>query len=211
MYPRHYARLIAALSGKAAWAVARVRLGRFTRDVDGALYCTRKVPYPGPDAFDLGSLVRDNYIPNHAFVVDRDRIGRFDLSFAEDVSRAEDYALVLRLGALFRPAWVHQPGCEYRLREDGTNVNPGADRGERVDMPEAWRRAAERFAVVKERLAVLASATELTRWTSEEVARVHLDHGGSPLRHRMADAINFALKRAAPSVHRLTKRLARRW
>ena len=144
VYPAHYERLIGAIrSGPHGWAVSRVRLARFSRIRENELYCTEKTLFPGPAEFDLLRLVRSNYIPNHAYVLDRDRLGAVPISFSETVARAEDYELLLRLAGTFRPAWLPAPGCEYRLRDDGTNVNPMADSPEEARAGEAlqWRSA----------------------------------------------------------------------
>lgn len=220
VYPRHYARLVEALrAGGNAWAIARARVARFSRGPDGALVCLAKADHPAPAAFDLPRLLHANYAPSHAFVVDRDRIGRFDLSLPEDLDRAEDYALVLRLAALFRPAWVDAAGCEYRLRDDGTNANPAASAapGAWAETPEGWARAEARVAAAKSGLAVLATAADLAR-AAEADRPIFADAAAPavaaavappPLRHRLADRLNDVVKSAAPALHGGARRLAR--
>ena len=202
VYPRHYARLVGALRARgAAWAAARVRLGRFTRGPDGALYCRSKEDLPAPDAFDRIGLIHSNYVPNHAYVVDRSRIGGFELAYSEETPRCEDYALVLRLAAIFEPEWIGEPGCEYRLRDDGTNVNPLAalPAALRARRDREWREGEDALWSIRERIPVVASAAEWARW---------LDAAGIPatpyrpaLRYRLADAVNGALKRVFPGLH----------
>jgi hypothetical protein len=69
----------------AAWAVARA-------NVDGA-------------RFDLKAWLEAGDVQRGRYVVDRERVGRFALQFAEGVANAEAM-LFTRLAALFTPALV---------------------------------------------------------------------------------------------------------
>ena len=219
VYPNHYARLVGALrAGAAAWAVARVRLSRFTRDASGALYCTGKSDSPS-GAFDLAQLLRENTIPSNAYVLDRARLGRFPVRFSEEMVRHEDYALVLRLATLFRPVWIDgPPSAEYRVRDDGTNSTPGHGQRmlQRVREARLWDESHAILNDLKAHLPVLLSAAVLER----ELARHYRAgaegaglpaHGGSraaarpdALRYRLADRANDLVKRL-PGVHRWIK------
>jgi hypothetical protein len=56
-------------------------------------------------------------------VIDRARIGDFDLQFDESFTLLEDYEFLLRLCAAHEPDFtrLETPVCEYRIRLDGSN------------------------------------------------------------------------------------------
>lgn len=68
-------------------------------------------------------LIRENFVPIHSYVIDRSRLGDFDLYFDERFSILEDYDFLLRLCAKFEPDFTsfETPVCEYRIRLDGSN------------------------------------------------------------------------------------------
>jgi hypothetical protein len=71
-------------------------------------------------------LFRGNFIPIHSYVVDKGRIGSFDLYFDESFPPLEDYDFLLRLCAVFEPDFskIDHAVCEYRIREDRSNSIP---------------------------------------------------------------------------------------
>lgn len=68
-------------------------------------------------------LMRENFVPIHSYVIDRSRLGTFELYFDESFSILEDYDFLLRLCAEFEPDFsqFEMPVCEYRIRLDGSN------------------------------------------------------------------------------------------
>jgi glycosyltransferase involved in cell wall biosynthesis len=68
-------------------------------------------------------LIRENFVPVHSYVIDRARLGDFELYFDETFSILEDYDFLLRLCAQFEPDFscFETPVCEYRIRLDGSN------------------------------------------------------------------------------------------
>lgn len=68
-------------------------------------------------------LLKENFVPIHSYVIDRSRLGEFDLYFDESFSLLEDYDFLLRLCAAFDLdfAMLDTPVCEYRIRADGSN------------------------------------------------------------------------------------------
>ena len=77
--------------------------------------------------FDWGrtriDLFTENFVPIHSYVIDRARIGDFDLQFDESFTLLEDYEFLLRLCAAHEPDFtrLETPVCEYRIRLDGSN------------------------------------------------------------------------------------------
>jgi len=208
VYPDHYERLVAALQkSHAAWAFAPVRRAWFTRDPQGNLYCKRKDVYPGSDRWDRVQFMRDNYITCHSYVIDRERVGRFHIAFSEELSKNEDYILLLRMAALFRPVAVGgHPSCEYRIRDDGTNsIMASATTPEEAQRLHAeWQLANAMKDAIKRPLQILITQDELDRDAS-------VPHGPPALpglRHQFIDRGNEILKTRAPRLHRALKRMA---
>jgi hypothetical protein len=220
VYPGHYRRLVDALRrGTAAWSVSQTRTAHFTADADGGLYCRRKSLLSHHERFSLSELVHENYIPSHAYVLDRERVGAFPIAFSEEVNRCEDYIFLLRLAALFRPVFLAGgPSCEYRMRDDGSNSNMMAEQPADVMARErvAWEAARDVKNAVKRSQQML-----LTMGEYEDDVTAAFDRGLAaglhegrlqglppPLRHRIADGINSAVKGALPPAHRALKAVA---
>lgn len=74
----------------------------------------------GRTRFDLFS---ENFVPIHSYVLDRSRLGSFDIYFDDACPPLEDYDFLLRLFASFEPDFsqIDVPVCEYRIRMDGSN------------------------------------------------------------------------------------------
>lgn len=219
VYPHHYRRLIDALQrGSAAWSISRTRTARFTFDAGGALYCKSKNILSAHEEFSLPDLVRENYIAAHAYVLDRLRLGRFPVGFSEEITRTEDYVLLLRLAACFRPAYLPDAAsCEYRIRDDGSNSNMMSEQPDEVRTREqlAWASARHAREKVKRPLQMLLSMGEYEDHLrlaagGEMPVAIGVPRRPPPLRHRLVDALNEVVKRAIPRAHAPLKRLAER-
>nr|WP_278499646.1 glycosyltransferase family 2 protein [Paraburkholderia fungorum] len=117
VYPPHYERLISALTGSEfAWAYSDVVRAGFNKD--GQLV-SRTMPFRR-DRYSFLFHLQDNFIPIHSFLIDRERAPDMP-SVDETLCRLEDYDFLLRLAVLHEPLYVHFVGCEYCIREDGTN------------------------------------------------------------------------------------------
>lgn len=123
IYPRAYATLIAELRAQphAALAAGAARLA-FCSLVDGTVRIERKEA----GAFDWGrsklDLLRDNFIPIHSYVLDRDRIAPGTLAFRDPAIPLEDYDFLLRLAAGHGFALARRDTlvCEYRIHQTNT-------------------------------------------------------------------------------------------
>jgi hypothetical protein len=204
--PDHHARLVDALrEGEAAWAVGRIRRADYDTGPDGALHCVSKRPWPLAARFDLTRLARDNDLPLHSWLLDRERLRGFRVAFDERLTRLEDYAFLLRIAAVFRPVMV--PGAataEYRFRGDGSNTTPhrGSSAAARVARERSWKGPRAEIARLKREIEALASAEELAEIA--EAAERPVGEAREELRYRIADRVNDALKRA-PGVHAVMK------
>jgi hypothetical protein len=212
VYPDHHARLVAALrDGDAAWAAGRIRRVELTPAPDGTLWCRAKSDWPFSTRFDLPRLARDNDLPLHAWLLDRERLRGFRIAFPEGMTRLEDYAFLLRLAALYRPVMVPGPAsAEYRFRDDGSNstAHDGTGAATRALRDRAWTAPRREILRMKGHAQALLSAAELAELAEAAAAPRAADR--DELRYRLADKVNDALKRL-PGMHALLKgALARR-
>lgn len=209
IYPNHYQRLIDALqSSDHAWAFAPVRRAYFGTTAAGDLYCKRKDTFPRSDTLALAQLLHDNYVTCHSYVIDRSRLGQFSLGFEERLSKGEDYVMLLRLLALFRPIAVGgSPSAEYRIRDDGTNtiVHDTDDAEARARLIAQWEEAIAVKNQLTDELQVLISKKDLV---AEAIRSIELEARSGPeeLRYRIADFANSALKSALPTLHSVIRR-----
>ena len=211
VYPNHYAQMVQALaSSGAAWAVANARRAYFVPTTDGGLYCQAKRDMPGGES--AVELVRENYIPNHAYVIDRLRTGPFPIAYPEGMSRNEDYVFLLRLAGLFPAVHVRGPAtCEHRLRSDGTNTLYLKDEAETVQAEKlrAWELAEEVLREARRGIEVLVNAdamrSALERLEARAIASVE-----PPLRLQVIDRVNSLIKSRLPRVHEGLRAAARR-
>ncbi|MGV3625460.1 MAG: glycosyltransferase family 2 protein [Archangium sp.] len=209
IYPQHYERLVQALrESGAAWAFAPVRRAYFKALEDGELFCKTKDVFPRSEALDLAQLMHDNYVTCHSYVVDRTRLGRFALGFEERLDKGEDYALLLRLLALFRPVAVGgAPSAEYRIRDDGTNtiIHDTDDAAARARLIQQWKAATELKDRITADLQMLVTRSEFVQETRRGLSD-EAERAPEELRYRLADFANRMLKRGLPFVHQRVKR-----
>ncbi|HEY6804211.1 MAG TPA: glycosyltransferase [Pyrinomonadaceae bacterium] len=68
-------------------------------------------------------LFHENFVPIHSYVLDRFRLGEFELYFDDACPPLEDYDFLLRLFEAVEPDFsqLDVPVCEYRIRLDGSN------------------------------------------------------------------------------------------
>ncbi|PZR13480.1 MAG: hypothetical protein DI536_12025 [Archangium gephyra] len=213
IYPHHYERLVCALRASgAAWAFAPVRRAYFKTLESGELFCKTKDVFPRSEALDLARLMHDNYVTCHSYVIDRTRLGRFELGFEERLDKGEDYALLLRLLALFRPIAVGDgPSAEYRIRDDGTNtiIHDTEDAAARARLIQQWSAATELKDRLTADLQVLITKAEFVQETHRGLGEEDKP-GHEALRYRLADFANRMLKRGLPFVHQGVKRTLNR-
>ena|GEM_PF-612032 len=224
IYPQHYDQLIQALkAGTAAWAMGRIRRAFFDNGPRGELFCRYKDEMGRGDTFDLGLLIHDNYITCHSYVMDRHRLGNFQISFAEEMSLHEDYSFLLRLCALFRPVFTPGvPSCEYRMRDDGTNsiLHGGASETARKEKQRNWAISSVLKDAIKRNLQVLLTEQEfqdeLGRYhqqgqqgAAETVRQQMLNEAQGPLRFRLVNKANAVLKNRSTRAHGVLKKVLR--
>lgn len=129
IYHHGYTTLIRGLRerGRVA-AVGGVRMS-IERLEGGSWYVEKKTkPFAREEGATAGQrridLFGDNFVPIHSYVIDRARLGAFELRFSENLNRLEDYEFLMRLAATFELDFVDHaiPVAEYRVRRDGSNT-----------------------------------------------------------------------------------------
>jgi hypothetical protein len=170
------------------------------------------------DTFDLAHLIRENFITCHSYVLDRTRMGRFPVKFAEELSLHEDYAFLLRLCALFRPALPPgPPSCEYRIRDDGTNsILYGGSESAMMGKQRAWSLSTTLKNASKRSIQMLVTEEEFedetervrkTTWSIAEEAGRRAAILKEP-RFQLVDKANSLVKQRGPRVHNALKFVA---
>ena len=71
--------------------------------------------------FSYSHLFFENYIPIHSFMIDRYRIQKSELYFDETVECLEDYIFLVIFAFRYKPSYLNEKICEYRIRLDGSN------------------------------------------------------------------------------------------
>lgn len=121
VYPAHYRLLVDALEQTGcSWAYAQTMRSTW-RLHGGVLQAVGRSVFPAPPAYSFIAHLRDNFIPIHSFLLDRDRIASLPV-FDESLSILEDYEFLLNLAVKHQPVRVPRVTCEYRIRLDGSNT-----------------------------------------------------------------------------------------
>ena len=71
--------------------------------------------------FNYNELLKDNFIPIHSYLIDRDRVDNNILKFNESMTMMEDYEFLLRLAFEYNPIHISKVTCEYRFWSDASN------------------------------------------------------------------------------------------
>jgi 2-polyprenyl-3-methyl-5-hydroxy-6-metoxy-1,4-benzoquinol methylase len=169
MYQGAYACLVDELerSGRAI-AVGGSRVSVFNHE-GGHRFVTGKAqpftpaipPTPGQGRIELFTA---NFVPIHSYVIDRSRLGAFELRFDETYTLLEDYEFLLRLCAVFEPSFaaMDRPVAEYRL--EGKGSERVLIDGARVRTPaeiEACLAAEARVHALRQELSCLVRVSDL--------------------------------------------------
>lgn len=190
VYERGYSTLVGRLleSGSAIAVGGYTKAHMERRDGRWVVTSRTKSVVPPPSRL---TLFRYNYIPLHSYVIDRSRLGGFELYFDNDFPPLEDYDFLLRLFALFEPDFTHfgTPVCEYRIHELNS-IGRALDSPE--EQPPALRRAHRLIAERKRSLACVINVAELAE-LAEEAARLAGER--ERLLHRVADRAYAAVGR----------------
>jgi glycosyltransferase involved in cell wall biosynthesis len=119
IYPQGYKTLLGQLlTGHSVIAVGGYCKAYLRREADGGWRVMARESAVVPEPSRL-TLFRYNYVPIHSYIIDRSRLGSFELYFDNNFPPLEDYDFLLRLCAVFEPDFsrFETPVCEYRIHE----------------------------------------------------------------------------------------------
>lgn len=118
VYQHCYTTLIEQLSNSSATvAVGGCRTARVIKESDHWFVKIKEAPFVwGRTRYDL---FRDNFIPIHSYVIDRDRVNSSEVYFDDDFPPLEDYDFLLRLSAKYEFDFskLNIFVCEYRIHD----------------------------------------------------------------------------------------------
>lgn len=116
VYPDHYVRLLQELSEvPAAWAISGFVRAYLAQMVRGSPFIRWKQEHPLREPFDLLWFHYNRPICS-SVVIDRTRIGKFQLALTNNQGPIENDPLFFKLAAVFEPAIVKGiPSCEQRM------------------------------------------------------------------------------------------------
>lgn len=169
VYPHGYATLVRQLlAGGRAVAVGGYCKSYLRREAEGWRVMARESA-AAHDASRL-TLFRYNFVPLHSYVIDRSRLGGYELYFDDELPPAEDYDFLLRLFAAFEPDFSRYDVavCEYRVH-DLNSIGRALDYPD--ERPPALSRALSLIEERKKTLRCVVTAGELAALT-EDVARL---------------------------------------
>jgi glycosyltransferase involved in cell wall biosynthesis len=117
IYQHGYATLIGQLmeEGKAAVAVGGCRVAKTLQKSNHWFINAKETPFTiGRNRYDL---FRDNFIPIHSYVIDRNVVNDADLYFDDEMPPLEDYDFLLRLSSKYEFDFSKLDVfvCEYRI------------------------------------------------------------------------------------------------
>jgi glycosyltransferase involved in cell wall biosynthesis len=122
VYQHGYATLIHKLMENrgAAIAVGGCRVAKTSQKSNHWYISTKETPFTaGRDRYDL---FRDNFVPIHSYVIDREVVNTSDLYFDDEMPPLEDYDFLLRLGSKYEFDFSKLDTfvCEYRIHNSNS-------------------------------------------------------------------------------------------
>lgn len=121
VYQHGYEVLIGQLiAGNGAVAVGGCRTAKTSQEADHWYINTKETPFTGGrNRYDL---FRDNFIPIHSYVIDRQRIDLGDLYFDDAFPPLEDYDFLLRIASKYEFDFSQLDVfvCEYRIHDSNS-------------------------------------------------------------------------------------------
>lgn len=152
VYQHGYKTLIEQLAtSEAIMAVGGCRTARVKKDFGNCYIEVKETPFTwGRNRLDL---LKDNFIPIHAYVIDRNRVDDSDLYFDDKFPPLEDYEFLLRLNSKYEFDFskLDTVVCEYRLH--GSNSLPVYGQDASSDLVGNYQRA---FQLIDERKKTLS-------------------------------------------------------
>jgi glycosyltransferase involved in cell wall biosynthesis len=124
LYKRHIPQLVKTLKQNPdfAWIYSDVLVTLCERSGDCITKISSSTPYK-KDGFNLDDFYKNNFIPLHSYLLDKEKIDHSLLYFDESLNVTEDYAFLLKIATAYKPLYYPEITCEYRMWSDASNTN----------------------------------------------------------------------------------------
>lgn len=126
-YEYHISSLIKKITASelTSWTYSQVAMSICNLDDDNNINIL-SIDYPfKKDKFSLQEILKDNFIPLHSYLIDRNKIKAEVIYFDESFPVLEDYEFLLRLIYHSKPTFINEITCEYRfyMNYSSSNIN----------------------------------------------------------------------------------------
>ncbi|MBD2317395.1 glycosyltransferase [Phormidium tenue] len=157
-YKHHIASLVEKLnnSESVAWAYSQVAMSICTLDKEKVNIVSLNYPFQ-KDKFTVKEMLKDNFIPIHSYLIDRNKCNLDCIYFDESFPVMEDYEFLLRLLHRGYPTFINEVTCEYRFYIKPSNSSSNLDAYSILDHREIenakiWLETGERIEKTKKKL-----------------------------------------------------------
>lgn len=158
LYKDHISSLINKIntSDSVFWAYSQVTMSICDLDNEKVNILAVGSPFR-KEKFTLREILKDNFIPIHSYLIDRNKCNPDFVYFDESFPVLEDYEFLLRLIHQGIPTFINETTCEYRFYIKYSDYNPNIDIYSILDYRERknakiWLDAGEKIEETKKRL-----------------------------------------------------------
>ena len=157
-YKHHISSLVEKLnnSESVAWAYSQVAMSICTLDNDKVNIVSLNYPFQ-KDKFTVEEILKDNFIPIHSYLIDRNKCNLDCIYFDESFPVMEDYEFLFRLLHHGNPKFINEVTCEYRFYIKPSISSSNLDAYSILDHREIenakiWLETGERIEKIKKKL-----------------------------------------------------------
>ena len=157
-YEHHISSLVKKLnnSESVAWAYSQVAMSICTLDNDKVNIVSLNYPFQ-KDKFTVEEILKDNFIPIHSYLIDRNKCNLDYIYFDESFPVMEDYEFLFRLLHRGNPTFINEVTCEYRFYIKPSISSSNLDAYSILDHREIenakiWLETGERIEKIKKKL-----------------------------------------------------------
>ena len=157
-YKHHISSLVEKLnnSESVAWAYSQVAMSICTLDNDKVNIVSLNYPFQ-KDKFTVEEILKDNFIPIHSYLIDRNKCNLDYIYFDESFPVMEDYEFLFRLLHRGNPTFINEVTCEYRFYIKPSISSSNLDAYSILDHREIenakiWLETGERIEKIKKKL-----------------------------------------------------------
>ena len=157
-YKYHISSLVEKLnnSESVAWAYSQVAMSICTLDNDKVNIVSLNYPFQ-KDKFTVEEILKDNFIPIHSYLINRNKCNLDCIYFDESFPVMEDYEFLFRLLHRGNPTFINEVTCEYRFYIKPSISSSNLDAYSILDHREIenakiWLETGERIEKIKKKL-----------------------------------------------------------